>query len=72
MDTEALRVRFNGDQQRQNLRNSRKIRSKNYFYDGTLLGARAEGIKSSKGEFILLMDSDQILNKGTIEGCLKK
>jgi glycosyltransferase involved in cell wall biosynthesis len=42
------------------------------YYDGTLLGARAEGVKHSNGQFILLMDSDQILSKDTIDKALEK
>jgi glycosyltransferase involved in cell wall biosynthesis len=37
------------------------------YYDGTLLGARAKGVESSDGEFVLLLDSDQILERTAIE-----
>lgn len=36
-------------------------------YAGPLLGARHEGLKVSKGKYILLLDSDQILNKDAIK-----
>lgn len=44
-----------------------KLGAKIYQYDGTLLGARALGVEKSKGDFILLLDSDQILENTTIE-----
>src|SRR5690348_7064734 len=34
-----------------------------------LLGARREAFNQSAGEFILLLDSDQVLEKTTIERC---
>lgn len=40
-------------------------------YKGKLLGARYEGIKRSKGKFVLLLDSDQILEKTAIERAIK-
>lgn len=36
-----------------------------------LLGARALGVEKSKGEFILMLDSDQILEKTSIERAVK-
>ena len=36
-------------------------------YDGTLLGARGKGIENSNGDFILLLDSDQLLEPTAIE-----
>lgn len=39
-------------------------------YAGKLLGARCEGFLQSKGDFILLLDSDQILEPTTIERAL--
>jgi len=36
-------------------------------YQGKLLGARELGVRESKGKFILLLDSDQILEKTAIE-----
>ncbi len=40
---------------------------KTLIYPGALLGARYEGLKVAKGEYILLLDSDQILAPDTIE-----
>lgn len=37
-----------------------------------LLAARYEGVKAAKGDFLLLLDSDQILNKTTIERAIDK
>lgn len=37
------------------------------LYDGKLLGARYIGVKKSQGEYILLLDSDQILEETAIE-----
>ena len=51
---------------------AKKFKCKIVQYDGTLLGARAEGVKNSKGEFIILIDSDQILNFNTIAQCIEK
>jgi len=39
-------------------------------YDGKLLGARHEGFLSSQGDFILLLDSDQILEPTAVERAL--
>ncbi len=36
-------------------------------YPGALLGARYEGVKVSNGDFVLLLDSDQILESDCIE-----
>lgn len=36
-------------------------------YDGRLLGARQQGLVHSRGEFVLLLDSDQILERTAIE-----
>lgn len=38
--------------------------------DWKLLGARYEGFKVAAGDYILMLDSDQILEKSTIERCL--
>lgn len=46
---------------------AKKFGAKVFQYEGTLLGARALGIEKAKGEFILLLDSDQILRQRTIE-----
>lgn len=40
-------------------------------YAGTLLGARGKGVENSNGEFILLLDSDQILEPTAIERAVK-
>lgn len=37
------------------------------YYKGYLLGARYQGVRASKGDFILILDSDQILEKTAIE-----
>jgi glycosyltransferase involved in cell wall biosynthesis len=37
------------------------------IYEKALLGARYEGVKHAKGEFVLLLDSDQILESDAIE-----
>jgi len=39
-------------------------------YDGKLLGARYEGFLQSQGDFILLLDSDQILEPTAVERAL--
>jgi len=39
-------------------------------YEGKLLGARHEGFLSSQGDFILLLDSDQILEPTAVERAL--
>lgn len=37
------------------------------YYKGYLLGARYQGVQASKGDYILILDSDQILEKTAIE-----
>lgn len=37
------------------------------YYKGYLLGARYQGVQASKGDFVLILDSDQILEKTAIE-----
>lgn len=37
-----------------------------YIYEHALLGARYEGVKKATGEYILLLDSDQILDKDAL------
>lgn len=39
---------------------------------GSLLQARYEGVKLAKGKYVLLLDSDQILSKDTIERAVEK
>ena len=39
-------------------------------YSGTLLGARGIGIEKAKGDYILLLDSDQILEKTALDRAL--
>jgi len=40
--------------------------------NGSLLQARYEGVKLAKGKYILILDSDQILYRDTIERAVKK
>jgi glycosyltransferase involved in cell wall biosynthesis len=40
-------------------------------YPGKVLGARREGFLARPGDFHLLMDSDQVLERTTIERCVK-
>jgi glycosyltransferase involved in cell wall biosynthesis len=48
------------------------IKIKLYQYEGTLLGARGLGVEKAKGKYIVLVDSDHILKKDTIEKAVKK
>lgn len=41
------------------------------FYNGSLLQSRYEGVKLAKGKYILILDSDQILNSTSIERAVK-
>lgn len=50
---------------------ARKYGCKIITYPGALLGARYVGAEKSKGKYILLLDSDQILAKDTIERGVK-
>lgn len=50
---------------------AKKFGVKIYQYKGALLGARALGVKKCKGNFVLLLDSDQILEKTAIERGVK-
>ena len=45
--------------------------AKVYQYEGTLLGARELGAKKAKGKYVLLVDSDHILEKTTVERGVK-
>ena len=45
--------------------------AKVYQYEGTLLGAREVGAKKAKGKYVLLVDSDHILEKTTVERGVK-
>lgn len=47
-------------------------RIKVYQYEGTLLGARDLGVKKSRGDYIVLIDSDHVLSKDTIGQAVKK
>lgn len=42
-----------------------------YTYKGGLLGSRLEGITHATGDYILLLDSDQILTKQSVEKCVR-
>ena len=56
--------------------NTKKIASqfgaKVINYDGKLLGARYIGVKESKGDYILLLDADQVLKKDSIQRAVNK
>lgn len=41
-----------------------------YINKKSLLSARYEGVLKSHGEFVLLLDSDQVLNKNIVERCV--
>lgn len=41
-----------------------------FINKGSLMSARYEGVTKAKGEYILLLDCDQILEKNTIEQCV--
>ena len=49
---------------------ARKYQAKIIFIEGSLLQARYQGAKEARGEFVLLLDSDQILEKDAIERAL--
>jgi len=49
----------------------KEFKCKIVSYEGTLLGARGKGVENSKGDFILLLDSDQVLEKTAIERAVK-
>ena len=49
------------------LRIAEDFGAKVYQYEGTLLGAREVGAKKAKGEYVLLVDSDHILDKTAVE-----
>jgi hypothetical protein len=42
-----------------------------YLYRGGLLGSRLQGIRHAKGLYVLLLDSDQILVRYSIEKCVR-
>jgi glycosyltransferase involved in cell wall biosynthesis len=46
---------------------AKKFNTKIVNYPGALLGARYEGLKIANGEYILLLDSDQIMEPSCIE-----
>lgn len=41
--------------------------SKILYYKGYLLGARYQGVQASRGDYVLILDSDQILEKTAVE-----
>ena len=43
-----------------------------YMYDGGLLGARLLGLYKSRGEYILFLDSDQVLKTDTLSRCIRE
>lgn len=51
---------------------AKKFRAKILQTNWKLLGARYLGFKESNGDFILMLDSDQILEKTAVERALKK
>ena len=42
------------------------------MYDGGLLGARLLGLYKSRGEYILFLDSDQVLKTDTLSRCIRE
>ena len=50
---------------------AKKFSAKVFQYEGTLLGAREMGVKKAKGEFVLLLDSDHILEPTATERAVK-
>lgn len=53
------------------LHTAKKYGAKVKVFPGSLLAARWEGIKMSKGKYVLIFDSDQILMKNAIEKAVK-
>ena len=51
---------------------AKKFGAKIVMCEGKLLEARIAGVKKSKGEFVLLLDSDQILERTAIERAVEK
>jgi len=58
---------IDSDSKDKTLEIAKKYGCKILRYEGALLGARYVGAKASKGNYILLLDSDQILEKTAIE-----
>ncbi len=50
---------------------AKEFKAKIYTYEGTLLGARKLGAKKAKGKYVLLVDSDHILEKTSVERGVK-
>jgi glycosyltransferase involved in cell wall biosynthesis len=42
-----------------------------YYYRGGLLGSRLKGVTISKGSYVLLLDSDQVLTKQSLARCVE-
>ena len=51
---------------------AKKLGAQVLIHNGSLLEARLLGISVSQGEYILLLDSDQILKKDSLELCIKE
>lgn len=50
---------------------AKKMKCKVIRSSWKLLGARYEGLRASRGHYVLILDSDQILERETTETCLK-
>ncbi len=50
---------------------AKEFNAKVYQYKGTLLGARELGARKAKGKYVLLVDSDHILEKTAVERGIK-
>ena len=51
---------------------AKKNKIASYTYKDALLGAREYGLRKSKGTYVLLLDSDQVLETNTIERAVAK
>ena len=60
------------EKKHQTLKIAKKFDVKIVMCKGKLLEARIVGTKKSKGEYVLFLDSDQILEKTSIERAVKK
>lgn len=51
---------------------AKNFKAKILTVKGSLMRSRFEGVKIANGDYVLLLDSDQILSKNAIEKCIKK